>query len=214
MISLISCQSKDKELSKNKIDYPKFFIENNLIEQFDRTKWELYKINCTSRRNGKVDYIVNFPENDSIFKEKYSEMREEYGYNTYLFYQNIKNAKELFGEENVEKYISCDLEFFGDTDTTKTNINDRRSITFFPRPISKEHKYFQKPVHGYAYTIGFQEDTMTFVGFDDYYEMNFYDINKSTFTDEKFIEMLDTTENVNEWLVDYANKLKKTKFDK
>lgn len=209
LINLLSCQSKTEKKTEGKIEYPKFFIENNLTKQFDRAKWELYKINCTSRRNRKVDYIVNFPENDSIFSGKYSNMRKKYGYNTYLFYQDIQNARELFGEENVAKYISCDLDFFGDVDTTKRNINDKRNITFFPKPINKGHKYFQKPVRGYAYTIGFQEDTISFVGFDDYYEMNFYDINKSTLSDKEFIKMLDTTKNVNEWLGDYASKLKK-----
>lgn len=140
--------------------------------------------------------------------KKYLKMREEYKDDIYSFYEDTEKVKELFGEENIEKYIACNLELSGGINTNKTALNERRSITFFPRSISKSGKFFHKPTRGYAYTIGFNQDTMTFVGFDDYYEINYYDVKKRTITDSEFIDLIDTTENVHEWLVNYARKLK------
>ncbi len=84
----LSCQLKTtQEEGKINNNYPSFVIENNLTKQYDRAKWELYKINGISGFR-TVDYLVNLPQEDSVFMKKYLKMREEYKDDIYSFYED------------------------------------------------------------------------------------------------------------------------------
>ena len=195
LILLGSCKKKKETI------YPEFIIRHHLEKLHDLAKWELYQLNCLDGWNNDVDYLVNIQDASSDWKI-FSQARESYEEKQLNILKDEEKIKEIFGNENVRKFIEFDLEWF-EHDTTGIFKEDQIELTFFPKdPENKS--YFQKITSGHYYTIIFEKDSVVGVGGDDYFEME----HSSNETSEKeFIALVKQSKKVNKWVLQYIKQL-------
>ncbi|HBC4493104.1 TPA: TIGR01741 family protein [Staphylococcus aureus] len=89
----------------------------NKISSMIPVEWEkVYAMAYISERNGEVFYNYTEPSSDELFYytsvlNKYNIPRSEFMDSVYELYKQFDNLRELFIEEGLEPWTSCEFDF-------------------------------------------------------------------------------------------------------
>ncbi|HDA1814847.1 TPA: TIGR01741 family protein [Staphylococcus aureus] len=121
----------------------------NKISSMIPVEWEkVYAMAYISERNGEVFYNYTEPSSDELFYytsvlNKYNIPRSEFMDSVYELYKQFDNLRELFIEEGLEPWTSCEFDF---TREGKLNVSfdyiDWTKLEF--GQIAKENYYMYK----------------------------------------------------------------------
>ncbi|CCE58117.1 TPA: TIGR01741 family protein [Staphylococcus argenteus] len=121
----------------------------NKISSMIPVEWEkVYAMAYISERNGEVFYNYTEPSSDELFYytsvlNKYNIPRSEFMDSVYELYKQFDNLRELFIEEGLEPWTSCEFDF---TREGKLNVSfdyiDWMNSEF--GQIAKENYYMYK----------------------------------------------------------------------
>ncbi|ATV03064.1 TPA: TIGR01741 family protein [Staphylococcus aureus] len=121
----------------------------NKISSMIPVEWEkVYAMAYISERNGEVFYNYTEPSSDELFYytsvlNKYNIPRSEFMDSVYELYKQFDNLRELFIEEGLEPWTSCEFDF---TSEGKLNVSfdyiDWTKLEF--GQIAKENYYMYK----------------------------------------------------------------------
>ncbi|HEE9173150.1 TPA: TIGR01741 family protein [Staphylococcus aureus] len=121
----------------------------NKISSMIPVEWEkVYAMAYISERNGEVFYNYTEPSSDELFYytsvlNKYNILRSEFMDSVYELYKQFDNLRELFIEEGLEPWTSCEFDF---TSEGKLNVSfdyiDWTKLEF--GQIAKENYYMYK----------------------------------------------------------------------
>ncbi|COW29815.1 TIGR01741 family protein [Staphylococcus aureus] len=121
----------------------------NKISSMIPVEWEkVYAMAYISERNGEVFYNYTEPSSDELFYytsvlNKYNISRSEFMDSVYELYKQFDNLRELFIEEGLEPWTSCEFDF---TSEGKLNVSfdyiDWTKLEF--GQIAKENYYMYK----------------------------------------------------------------------
>jgi len=114
--------------------YPKIIVEHGFEELYDRTKWELYKLNSLPEFGGS-DFVIEY---DSILESK--------------FYSNSELALKLLSRDETHRYIECDLKFFYN-EKFPIKQGDTITLSFFPTYNLNDN--LTKPIGDLVHTISY-----------------------------------------------------------
>ncbi|WP_371256761.1 TIGR01741 family protein [Staphylococcus aureus] len=121
----------------------------NKISSMIPVEWEkVYAMAYINERNGEVFYNYTEPSSDELFYytsvlNKYNIPRSEFMDSVYELYKQFDNLRELFIEEGLEPWTSCEFDF---TSEGKLNVSfdyiDWMNSEF--GQIAKENYYMYK----------------------------------------------------------------------
>ncbi|NGD23852.1 TIGR01741 family protein [Staphylococcus aureus] len=121
----------------------------NKISSMIPVEWEkVYAMAYINERNGEVFYNYTEPSSDELFYytsvlNKYNIPRSEFMDSVYELYKQFDNLRELFIEEGLEPWTSCEFDF---TREGKLNVSfdyiDWTKLEF--GQIAKENYYMYK----------------------------------------------------------------------
>ncbi|WP_151134281.1 TIGR01741 family protein [Staphylococcus aureus] len=121
----------------------------NKISSMIPVEWEkVYAMAYINERNGEVFYNYTEPSSDELFYytsvlNKYNIPRSEFMDSVYELYKQFDNLRELFIEEGLEPWTSCEFDF---TRESKLNVSfdyiDWTKLEF--GQIAKENYYMYK----------------------------------------------------------------------
>ncbi|EOB9201076.1 TIGR01741 family protein [Staphylococcus aureus] len=121
----------------------------NKISSMIPVEWEkVYAMAYINERNGEVFYNYTEPSSDELFYytsvlNKYNIPRSEFMDSVYELYKQFDNLRELFIEEGLEPWTSCEFDF---TREGKLNVSfdyiDWTKLEF--GQIAKESYYMYK----------------------------------------------------------------------
>ncbi|HHW5056471.1 TPA: TIGR01741 family protein [Staphylococcus aureus] len=121
----------------------------NKISSMIPVEWEkVYAMAYIDERNGEVFYNYTEPSSDELFYytsvlNKYNIPRSEFMDSVYELYKQFDNLRELFIEEGLEPWTSCEFDF---TSEGKLNVSfdyiDWMNSEF--GQIAKENYYMYK----------------------------------------------------------------------
>ncbi|EOT0257534.1 TIGR01741 family protein [Staphylococcus aureus] len=123
----------------------------NKISSMIPVEWEkVYAMAYINERNGEVFYNYTEPSSDELFYytsvlNKYNIPRSEFMDSVYELYKQFDNLRELFIEEGLEPWTSCEFDF---TREGKLNVSfdyiDWMNSEF--GQIAKENYYMYKKI--------------------------------------------------------------------
>ncbi|HDG6069333.1 TIGR01741 family protein [Staphylococcus aureus] len=121
----------------------------NKISGMIPVEWEkIYAMAYINERNGEVFYNYTEPSSDELFYytsvlNKYNIPRSEFMDSVYELYKQFDNLRELFIEEGLEPWTSCEFDF---TSEGKLNVSfdyiDWANSEF--GQMGREHYYMYK----------------------------------------------------------------------
>ena len=191
-------------------DYPAIIKKHHLEQQYDKAKWELYKVNSIRINENSLDFVVILKGDEEL--RKFFIEKRRYQSQGKNLYNDRNKLNELFDKGKVTQFANCELELFPeDIDSTDIFKDGEIQLSFFPKFRDYKDYSVKKLGNNYCTTLVFDCNEIIRMGCDDFKEWN-YDVKHSP--DSVFYEIIESSkkDEISPWLLgEYKRRRKSEK---